>query len=218
MLGPLRWGFGLLRRLRHDRTTCSSGREWLLSQEGTAHGAALGLGCCAVVAQRGHHCEWCKQACKTRFCVHCLREMFFLQGGRRLRRCAWVLLRCAWVLLRGAEIGAAGHLLGSSQDTRHDLAFSSSADLLWSTLRFSRICGFPLCAPQQINWFRRSWAVAVEWRTLNAVSETSLLTPLVGPLRSNFTCLRVLISSFSCSRGPFRRPPLHGDLSCLRVF
>ena len=43
---------------------------------------------------------------------------FFLQVGRRLRR-------CAWVLLRGADIGAAGHLLGSSQDTRHDLALSS---------------------------------------------------------------------------------------------
>ena len=113
---------------------------------------------------------------------------FFLQVGRRLRR-------CAWVLLRGADIGAAGHLLGSSQDTRHDLslssvffAFSSSADLPWSTLRLSRICRFPLCAPQQINWLRRSLAVAVEWRTLKAVSETSLLTPLVGPLRSNFTC------------------------------
>ena len=44
-------------------------------------------------------------------------RLFFLQVGRRLRR-------CAWVLLRGADIGAAGHLLGSSQDTRHKLAVS----------------------------------------------------------------------------------------------
>ena len=44
--------------------------------------------------------------------------------GRRLRR-------CAWVLLRGADICAAGHLLGSSQDTRHKLAVSSvSGDAL----------------------------------------------------------------------------------------
>ena len=90
--------------------------------EGAAHGAALGLGCCAVVAQRGHHCcrsEWCKQACKTRLSVHCLRgRFFFSMGGRRPRR-------CAWMLLRGADTGAAGHLSGSSQDTRRDLALSS---------------------------------------------------------------------------------------------
>ena len=74
----------LLRRLRHERAGCSSGGEWLLPPEGTAHSAALGLGCCAVVAQRGHHCcrsEWCKQACNTRLCAHCLREIVFSPGG-----------------------------------------------------------------------------------------------------------------------------------------
>ena len=82
----------------------------------------------------------------TIICVHCLREMFFVSRWTGLRR-------CAWVLLRGADIGAAAHLLVSSQDTRHDIAISSvfferfllSADLPWSTLRLSRICCLPLC-------------------------------------------------------------------------
>ena len=84
MLGPLRGMSWLLRRLRHERAGCSSGGEWLLPPEGTAHSAALGLGCCAVVAQRGYHScrsEWCKQACNTRLCAHCLREIVFSPGG-----------------------------------------------------------------------------------------------------------------------------------------
>ena len=59
-----------------------------------------------------------KHAVHDYVCIVCGRWLFFLQVGRRLRR-------CAWVLLRGADIGAAGHLLGSSQDARHDLALSS---------------------------------------------------------------------------------------------
>ena len=54
----------------------------------------------------------------TIMCAVSAGDGFFLQVGRRLRR-------CAWVLLRDADIGAAGHLLGSSQDTRHSLALSS---------------------------------------------------------------------------------------------
>ena len=81
MLGPLRGVPWLLRRLRHERAGCSSGREWLLPPEGTAHGAALGLGCCAVVAQRGHHCcrsEWCKQACNTRLSARLSKNILSL--------------------------------------------------------------------------------------------------------------------------------------------
>ena len=175
------------RRLRHERAGCSSGREWLLSPEGTAHGAALGLGCCAVVAQRGHHCcrsEWCKQACNTRLCVHCLREMVFFSRwdggcGAALGCCCAARTSVLQVTCWGAR---KTHAM-ISPFRQFFFAFSSSADLPWSTRRLSRICRFPLYAPQQINWFRRS-----EWRTLNAVSETSLLAPLVGPLRSNFTC------------------------------
>ena len=120
------------------------------------------------------------------------------ENGRSPRRAQPTALRSGWAAAlssRSVDIIAAGHQLRSSQDTRHDLALSSvflalssSADLPWSALRLSRICRFPVCAPQQINWLRRLWAVAVEWRTLKAVSETSLLRPLVGPLRSNFTC------------------------------
>ena len=64
-----------------------------------------------------------KHAIHDYVCVICGR-WFFLHEERRLRG-------CAWVLLRGADIGAAGHLLGSSQDTRHDLALSS---VLWRFL------------------------------------------------------------------------------------
>ena len=59
-------------------------------------------------------------------------------------------LRWGWAAAlssRSECIIAAGHLSGNSQDTRHKLAlssvfflaFSSSADFLWSTLRLSQL-------------------------------------------------------------------------------
>ena len=63
--------------------------------------------------------------------------------------CARAGLRWGWAAAlssRSECIIAAGHLSGNSQDTRHKLAlssvflaFSSSADLLWSTLRLSQL-------------------------------------------------------------------------------
>ena len=92
----------LLRRFR--RAGCSSGGEWPLPPEGTA------LGCCAGDAQRGqrgHRCcrfWWCKQACNTRLCVSCPRDMvLFLEVGRRLRRSGWAALSSSSV-----DITAAG--------------------------------------------------------------------------------------------------------------
>ena len=176
MLGPLRGVSWLLRRLRHERAGCSSGESGCSPQK--ALPTALRSGWAAALSSRSVDIIAAGPSGVNKHAIH---NYACIVCGR--------LRRCAWVLLRGADIGAAGHLLGSSQDTRHDLALSSSsADLPWSTLRLSRICRFPLCAPQQINWFRRWWAIAVQWRTLKAVSETSLLTPLVGQLRSTFTC------------------------------
>ena len=94
--------FGLLRRLRHERAGCSSGGEWPLSPEGTAQG------CRAGDAQRGPRCcrsGECKQALSRHTSVSAFFFLRFVQHprlGRRLRRCAWV------VLLHGAIIVAAG--------------------------------------------------------------------------------------------------------------
>ena len=134
------------------------GRRVAAPPEGTAHGAALGLGCCAVVAQRGHHCcrsEWCKQACSTRLCVHCLREMVFFSRwdggcGAALGCCCAARTSVLQVTCWGAR---KTHAMISPFRPFFS-AFSSSADLPWSTLRLSA----------KLMPFGRS---AVEWRTLN---------------------------------------------------
>ena len=120
MLGPLRGMSWLLRRFRHERAGCFRGESGCSPRK--ALPTALRSGWAAALSSRSVDIIAAGPSGVNKHAIHdyvrivCGR-LFFLQVGRRLRR-------CAWVLLRGADICAAGHLLGSSQDTRHKLAVS----------------------------------------------------------------------------------------------
>ena len=187
MPGPLRGVSWLPRRLRHERAGCSSGGEWLLPRK--ALPTALRSGWAAALSSRSVDIiaagpSGVTSMQYTIMCALSAGDGFFSRWdggcGAALGCCCAARTSVLQVTCWGAR---KTHAMISPFRPFFFFAFSSSADLPWSTLRLSRICRFPLYAPQQITWFRRS-----EWRTLNAVSETSLLTPLVGPLRSNFTC------------------------------